>query len=89
MKTIILVSLLMAICLLSEVRGTCKGYGDKDLSVGTHYINCTAVSCHPNGSVTMLGCASYRCQEGKQIGYRQTDLSKPYPECCEGPICAD
>ncbi|XP_034183222.2 uncharacterized protein LOC117605704 isoform X1 [Osmia lignaria lignaria] len=90
MKTIILVSLLMAMCLLSEVRaGTCKGYGDKDLNVGTHYINCTAVSCHPNGSVTMLGCASYRCQEGKQIGYRQTDLSKPYPECCEGPICAD
>ncbi|XP_003701336.1 uncharacterized protein LOC100876008 [Megachile rotundata] len=88
MKSVILWSLLMAICFLSEVKGDCKNYDGQDLSVGVHYIKCNKVTCHEDGSVSATTCPVYFCQEGKQIGYRERDISKPYPECCEGPICA-
>ncbi|XP_053971440.1 uncharacterized protein LOC128889071 [Hylaeus anthracinus] len=89
MKNIALFTFCITMCLLLEVQGDCKGYQGKDLSVGTHYINCLQITCNADGSISALGCPAYQCAEGSQIGYRKTDLSKPYPECCEGPICAD
>lgn len=34
-------------------------------------------------------CAEYRCQEGKQIGLKDVDNTKVYPDCCGGPICEE
>ncbi|XP_076232227.1 uncharacterized protein LOC143177854 [Calliopsis andreniformis] len=78
-----------AMCLLAEAQANCKSWDGQELTVGTHFINCIQVQCHPDGHVTGLACAPYLCQEGKQIGYREMDVTKSYPECCGGPICAD
>ncbi|XP_029178915.1 uncharacterized protein LOC114946545 [Nylanderia fulva] len=86
-----LVLLLMMLCVFAHAAQVSDGcpYEEETLTVGEHIRKCLRVTCHADGSISMLGCALYRCQEGKQIGYRETDLSKPYPECCEGPICKE
>ncbi|XP_015515497.1 uncharacterized protein LOC107221117 [Neodiprion lecontei] len=50
---------------------------------------CGTMECVGPGEMRGVGCGTYRCADGKQIGYKQKDNSKVYPECCGGPICAD
>ncbi|XP_043262667.1 uncharacterized protein LOC122403290 [Colletes gigas] len=88
MKSIVLFPLFITMYLFLGAQGTCNNFHGQNLSVGTHYINCTEYECHSDGSMTGLPCADYACAEGKEIGYRETDYSKPFPECCGGPICA-
>ncbi|XP_076754272.1 uncharacterized protein LOC143425413 [Xylocopa sonorina] len=86
MKSFIVNTFLLAICLLPNIKGDCQ-YEGGTLTEGKHYINCQVWTCYPNGNIATLGCATYACPEGTQIGYRENDLSKPYPECCGGPVC--
>ncbi|XP_076687318.1 uncharacterized protein LOC143378981 [Andrena cerasifolii] len=79
MKNIILWTFFVALCLLVEVKGSKQSFQNQ----------CARVTHHSNGDITAVGCGTYECAEGKQIGYRHDDLSKPYPECCGGPICKD
>ncbi|KAK2588424.1 hypothetical protein KPH14_004423 [Odynerus spinipes] len=82
--TLLLFGILLALCLFSRVEAECVVDGEK-LPVGEHIRKCRKYTCHESGSLSALGCPAYLCKE--QIGYRKEDLSKPYPECCEGPIC--
>ena len=42
-----------------------------------------------NWFINFFRCSEYRCQPGKQIGVKEVDHSKEYPDCCGGPICKD
>ncbi|XP_072762471.1 uncharacterized protein [Anoplolepis gracilipes] len=64
-------------------------YEDETLSVGEHIRQCLRITCHANGNISALGCPLVQCLEEKQIGYQKMDNSKPYPECCERPICKE
>ncbi|KOC64229.1 hypothetical protein WH47_12531 [Habropoda laboriosa] len=85
MKTIILCTLLMTTCLFLEVRGNCQ-YEGHNLTPGQHHVNCQQITCNPDGTIQGVSCPAWMCG-GKSLGYRELDLSKPYPECCPGPIC--
>ncbi|CAK9816257.1 hypothetical protein ANTQUA_LOCUS8828 [Anthophora quadrimaculata] len=85
MKTIILCTLLVTICLFLEVQGNCY-YEGRNLTVGEHTIDCNYYKCNEDGTMFGKSCAVAMCS-GKLLGYREADLSKPYPECCPGPIC--
>ncbi|CAL7951508.1 unnamed protein product [Xylocopa violacea] len=87
MKTFTLSTLLLVICLFLTVKGDCQ-YEGRTLTEGKNYFNCKQYTCSPNGNIAVLGCSLYQCAKGKQIGYKEEDLSKPYPQCCGGPICA-
>ncbi|KAG7212755.1 hypothetical protein KM043_013016 [Ampulex compressa] len=86
MKAVVLSVFLAAIFLSSQVQGDCFYHGE-NLTVGEHIRECTRIVCHEDGHISGLGCPEYRCKEA--IGYRERDVSKPYPECCGGPICRE
>ncbi|XP_025269281.1 uncharacterized protein LOC112639471 [Camponotus floridanus] len=67
--------------------GDCP-FENETLSVGAHIRQCSTVTCRDDTSIIMIPCPLFQCAEGKQIGWKELDLSKPYPECCAGPICA-
>ncbi|XP_019698490.1 uncharacterized protein LOC109504131 [Harpegnathos saltator] len=81
-------TLLLACVLITQVQGNCP-YDDETLPVGTHYRKCNKINCNEDGTMSMLACPLALCQPGEQIGYHELDISKPYPECCERPICKD
>ncbi|KAI4491977.1 hypothetical protein M0802_010180 [Mischocyttarus mexicanus] len=80
----VLCGILLALCLFLQVQGDCNIDGET-LPPGEHIRRCLRYTCQESGSISALGCPQWRCRE--TIGYREQDLSKPYPECCEGPIC--
>ncbi|XP_043266424.1 uncharacterized protein [Venturia canescens] len=94
MKTTIFLYALVVIAYLfvggnaeDEVKLNCNDVRG-DLSL--YYKICGEVICHPNGSISSKGCGTYQCSPDKPaIGYKETDSTKPYPECCGGPICPD
>ncbi|XP_015434691.1 PREDICTED: uncharacterized protein LOC107190407 [Dufourea novaeangliae] len=87
MKNIILCTLLVAMCLVMETKADCE-YMGKNYKVGEKYTqNCAEFTCQSGGGFGGLTCALYECMEGKKIGYKEQDNSKPYPQCCGGPIC--
>ncbi|CAK9798440.1 hypothetical protein ANTPLA_LOCUS1575 [Anthophora plagiata] len=85
MKTIILCTLLVTIYLFLEVRGNCY-YEGRNLTVGEHTIDCNYYECNADGTIFGKPCPLTTCV-GKPLGYREVDLSKPYPQCCPVPIC--
>ncbi|KAF7987548.1 hypothetical protein HCN44_003310 [Aphidius gifuensis] len=88
MKTslILCVFFLMA-CLATQGKADCPGFKDcGPLKTGEICTDqCVPYECQADGSYTSSGCAEFRCK--KQIGYQETDLSKPFPDCCPRPIC--
>ncbi|EFN69911.1 hypothetical protein EAG_07209 [Camponotus floridanus] len=82
-------TILLLVCVFAyTVLGNCL-FENETLSVGEHIRRCLRITCYPQGSISLLACPLYQCPEGKQIGYRDVDPSKPFPECCEGPICKE
>ncbi|KAL2751310.1 uncharacterized protein V1477_000468 [Vespula maculifrons] len=87
MKSIfVFCGILFALCIFVLVEGDCEWYGEI-YPVGEHILNCTRVTCNESGDWSSVGCPLYMCEE--TIGYEEIDLSKPYPECCGGPICKE
>ncbi|XP_046832389.1 uncharacterized protein LOC124430193 [Vespa crabro] len=85
MKSIfVFCGILIALCLFWQVEGNCQ-WNDETLSVGEHIRDCTRIFCNESGHLSALPCPVYTCEE--IIGYEDKDLSKPFPECCGGPIC--
>ncbi|XP_043499648.1 uncharacterized protein LOC122522517 [Polistes fuscatus] len=80
----VLWGILLALCFFLQVEGDCNLDGET-LPPGKHIRNCISYTCHESGVLSAVGCATWNCVES--IGYREQDLSKPYPECCPGPIC--
>lgn len=82
--TFLLCGILMTLCLFTKVKADCLVDGEM-LPPGEHIRQCQRLTCHDSGAISAVGCATYACKD--QIGYKEMDLSKPYPECCGGPIC--
>ncbi|XP_074109545.1 uncharacterized protein LOC141534227 [Cotesia typhae] len=52
--------------------------------------NCTLQTHYDDGSFSTKACAPWRCKSREDtIGHKAKDFSKPYPECCDGPICKE
>ncbi|XP_050453954.1 uncharacterized protein LOC126852808 [Cataglyphis hispanica] len=84
-------AILLMICVLAHAAhlpDSCS-FENETLSVGQHTRRCLKITCHAGSEISILGCPLARCPEGKQVGYRDTDFSKPYPDCCGGPICKE
>ncbi|GAB1867607.1 Single domain-containing protein [Camponotus japonicus] len=82
------VTLLLVGLSVHATLGDCL-FENETLSVGEHIRKCLRINCTGENTMSMLACPLYQCPVGKEIGYREVDLSKPYPECCAGPICAE
>ncbi|XP_032674098.1 uncharacterized protein LOC116845477 [Odontomachus brunneus] len=87
MKGFLCCAILLLVCVFVQVQGNCEYTNGEILPVGTHYRDCQQIKCNEDGSMSMLGCPLSLCTPGNQIGYHELDVSKPYPECCERPIC--
>ncbi|XP_026673916.1 uncharacterized protein LOC113465011 [Ceratina calcarata] len=87
MKTIItlLCAALLITCVFADSEEYCE-LNHKNVTAGVYSVNCVRYKCDPP-NLSALACPVYICEEGQQIGEKQNDLTKPYPECCGGPIC--
>ncbi|XP_070158450.1 uncharacterized protein [Polyergus mexicanus] len=84
-------AILLMVCMFTHAVHLPEGcpFKGETLSVGQHIRQCSRITCHAEGKMTILGCPLAHCPEGKQVDYRDTDFSKPYPDCCERPICKE
>ncbi|XP_043473517.1 uncharacterized protein LOC122505765 [Leptopilina heterotoma] len=48
---------------------------------------CARITCLSPQKFDIIRCSDIKCPEGKQIGLKNEDNSKMYPDCCGGPIC--
>lgn len=81
--------ILFLVCVFAQAAhlpGNCSFDGEI-LTVGEHIRGCSRIICYAEGTVAILECPLFYCPEETQIGYRNMDPSKSFPECCEGPIC--
>lgn len=87
MRTALLLTVLLTLtCFFLDAEGTCHYKGSR-LAEGDHVIGCSRYTCHLDGHVSAIGCPAFACEE--QIGYIEEDMGKPYPDCCERPICKE
>ncbi|EZA55867.1 uncharacterized protein LOC113562983 [Ooceraea biroi] len=86
MRALVCCAILLLVCAFAQVEGGCQ-YKEETLTVGKHHRDCLTITCHENGSMSSLACPVMQCRN--EIGYQETDLSKPFPECCARPICQD
>ncbi|KAF7987549.1 hypothetical protein HCN44_003311 [Aphidius gifuensis] len=47
---------------------------------------CLRKICRDDGTWELIQCPKIKCKT--QIGKREFDRNKPFPECCQAPICA-
>ncbi|XP_034946008.1 uncharacterized protein [Chelonus insularis] len=92
MKTIVILFVCISVaCLLLEANADCKSKDDskKIVPTGTKVQEgCAIFECDDKGAWTSSGCSEWRCS-GLEKGYKEQDNTKPFPECCPGPICND
>ncbi|XP_012288361.1 venom peptide Pc [Orussus abietinus] len=82
----ILCALALLVCLFTNAEAACN-VGGKMVPPGVHIDKCIRYTCHEGGHLSAVPCALATCEN--LLGYTETDLSKPYPDCCPRPICGN